>query len=107
MKAKHTPRPWVLDPCGDILGARNTPTDNGLVCTMCEDRNDEEGVANGHLIVAAPDLLAAATHLTDLLRKITVPDELDWQWFGHIEPAIAYMASVIAKAHGKCKEPRS
>lgn len=71
----HTPGPWELAPCGDILGNRSTATDNGLVCTMCIDRRDDEGAANADLIAAAPDTAAERDRLravnADLLAALS------------------------------------
>jgi len=64
-KTPWTPGPWILTPCGDILGNRNTRTDNGLVAAMCSDRKDAEGAANARLIAAAPEM---AEVLADLRR---------------------------------------
>lgn len=57
--SKHTPGPWIVD----------GPTDNQIVWSGPETRicflahhngrDDERDVANGNLIAAAPDLLAA------------------------------------------------
>lgn len=69
-QTKWTPRPWRLDPCGDILANRDTPADNGLICAMCEDRADDEGIANGRLIAAAPDTIADM-HLIERLAGMT------------------------------------
>lgn len=61
----NTPGPWILDPCGDILARdRNTPTDNGLICSMSDDRNNAEGWANARLVCAAPDM---ASVIEDIL----------------------------------------
>lgn len=55
---KHTPGPWVIDPCWDILG--NTDDGNGMVCQITTDAVPRaEAEANARLIAAAPDLLEA------------------------------------------------
>lgn len=56
--AAHTPGPWVLDPCWDILG--NTDDGNGMVCQITTDAVPRaEAEANARLIAAAPCLLEA------------------------------------------------
>lgn len=64
--SKWTPGPWQLTPCGDILGDRNTPQDNGLICAMCSDRRDDEGAANARLITEAPAM-------AELLEQFCAP----------------------------------
>lgn len=62
---KHTPGPWVVDPCWDILG--NTDDGNGMVCQITTDAVPRaEAEANARLIAAAPELLEA---LRDLARE--------------------------------------
>jgi hypothetical protein len=92
--SKHTPGPWVIDPCGDILGNRNTPTDNGLICGMCEDRRDAEGAANARLIAAAPELLAALKEARSWLIDAD-------GGYGTYDTEIDAVDAVIAKAEGR------
>lgn len=66
-KTLWTPGPWILSPCGDILGNRNTWTDNGLVAAMCSDRKDAEGAANARLIEAAPEMAEALAYCVAVL----------------------------------------
>lgn len=89
--SKHTPGPWMLDPCGDVLGNRNTKDDNGMVCTMCRDRNDEEGVSNARLIAAAPDLLHA-------LRQMVANAEADGKTY---RSCYNQAVAAITKAEGR------
>lgn len=67
MNMKHTPAPWTF-----FEGSRsvyNTAPNPPLhpagiaVCIVCSPRNrhDDRVAANGHLIAAAPDMLAALT----------------------------------------------
>lgn len=57
-KTAHTPGPWVVDPCWDILG--NTDDGNGMVCQITTDAVPRaEAEANARLIAAAPGLLEA------------------------------------------------
>lgn len=61
-EAKHTPGPWVVDPCWDILGS--TDDGNGMVCQITTDAVPRaEAIANARLIAAAPET-------TDALRKL-------------------------------------
>lgn len=91
--ANHTPGPWVIDPCGDILGNRNTETDNGLICAMCTDRDDGEGTDNARLIAAAPELLEA---LEELLFCAVHGNGLEAHY-----KAQAKARAAIAKARGE------
>lgn len=60
---EHTPGPWHIDPCGDILSTSvqnmDDQKDNGLICALCSDRCRDENIANARLIAAAPDMLKA------------------------------------------------
>lgn len=52
---KHTPGPWKVDPCWDILG--NTDDGNGMVCQITTDAVPRaEAEANARLIASAPEL---------------------------------------------------
>jgi len=63
----HTPGPWVIDPCWDILG--NTYDGNGMVCQITTDAVPrDEAEANARLIAAAPDLLEALREATSALK---------------------------------------
>lgn len=59
MTSKHTPGPWRLDPCWDIIG--NTDQGTGVVCDVTHGAYFQPGEAeaNGRLIAAAPELLDA------------------------------------------------
>ena len=63
----HTPGPWVIDPCWDILG--NTDDGNGMVCQITTDAVPrDEAEANARLIAAAPELLEALREATSALK---------------------------------------
>lgn len=83
MKTTHTPRPWTYADDGFVRDL-----DGHLIADPhMDDRDPEEREANGHLIAAAPDLLAACDRLAraaanrdntmgDPLRLIEVQAEL-------------------------------
>ena len=83
----HTPGPWVIDPCWDILG--NTDDGNGMVCQITTDAVPRaEAEANARLIAAAPDLLAALQQ---------AEQQLD---YGQIDAAHRIIIAAIARATG-------
>lgn len=72
MSGVHTPGPWVIDPCWDILG--NTDDGNGMVCQITTDAVPRaEAEANARLIAAAPDMLAALRFLADQAERTPGP----------------------------------
>lgn len=83
-KTPWTPGPWILTPCGDILGNRNTRTDNGLVAAMCSDRKDAEGAANARLIAAAPEM-------AEVLEQFVRPSAA--------EDGIISLGELVSRAH--------
>lgn len=61
--SKHTSGPWGFASDGSIR-SNHTPANNyqsEYICSLLHYRDDrqDEKVANGHVLVAAPDLLAA------------------------------------------------
>jgi len=94
----HTPGPWEIKPrvhaemFAAIMGA-----DGHLVVNLGDGGNGiEQQTANGHLIAAAPDLLAA---LEVLLGRI------ETRFLGEVEKREADQArAAIAKAKGKAVE---
>ena len=58
-RATHTPEPWQLFPHGTIQNA------DGLGVVAYLAMFEAEWIANGNLIIAAPDLLAALEALLD------------------------------------------
>ncbi len=69
--SKHTPKPWISAPTGDIMKGYSQPFGVGnpykgtLVCGCFGDISGGEEVsrANARLIAAAPDLLEALRNL--------------------------------------------
>lgn len=85
---KHTPGPWVIDPCWDILG--NTDDGNGMVCQITTDAVPRaEAEANARLIAAAPDMLEA-------LKQ--AEQQID---YGQIDAAHRIIIAAIDKAEGR------
>lgn len=69
MSAKFTPGPWVRDSYGTIRAGRETLRVNGVALPCGGKPSDfEEVEANSRLIVAAPELLAAALNALDIIR---------------------------------------
>lgn len=59
--SKHTPGPWVIDPCFDIIAINEVDVGcNGMVASVCtEVASIGIAEANARLIAAAPELLQA------------------------------------------------
>jgi hypothetical protein len=70
MKAKHTPGPWLYQPCAGQHDFAVYQEENGD-CVALVRKYDE---ANARLMAAAPDLLAACR---DALRYLNNPEEFD------------------------------
>lgn len=90
----HTPGPWVIDPCWDILG--NTDDGNGMVCQVTTDGVPiAEASSNARLIAAAPELLEALSALDRMNRGLDWcdPDEQARRW--------SCARAAIAKAEGR------
>ena len=78
MKTKHTPGPWVMS-MGTPYDNRAVILDNptmpkGRRCRVCKAiatvniqvlMDEQEGLANAHLIAAAPDMLEVLNDLVD------------------------------------------
>lgn len=86
--AKHTPGPWDRN----IKPARRYPTifagRNTHVCALA-NRPDDEMEANAALIMAAPDLLAAAVAMRSIDSRSTRAD---------VDKACNMLDAAIAKA---------
>lgn len=70
MNAKHTPGPWMQAP----LSPTDVIADDRLMIAMAREGMNgiarEQAAANARLIAAAPELLAALTHVLD---RATMP----------------------------------
>jgi hypothetical protein len=76
----HTPGPWEFDyEAGEVSAPNGTVV---LYPTMLPDEAEE--VANGHLVAAAPDLLAALEDCVNRMRVMGV----DPYWLEESEAAI-------------------
>ena len=93
----HTPGPWqfyeLLDHAHDGLGYIRTVPEDGLEIAHHGDsgRSRSENVANGHLLAAAPDMLAALKSARKSLVLAGGAVEM-------IMPAITLIDAAIAKA---------
>jgi hypothetical protein len=93
----HTPGPWKLFlPSGRIERDVGDMFDIGnLVCSIGRTPMDDQALANGHLIAAAPDLLAVCEHLVEWESSYSPPSIF---LFGAARDA-------IAKAKGNPLDP--
>lgn len=108
--AKHTPGPWELGPDirsrGDLVyrmvlaGKKRlcaVSVYGGRAGTNQPTFSEEEVVANGHLVAAAPDLLAACEAVLPIIESLdSAKEEGDDD-----EPLAAQLRAAIAKAKGK------
>lgn len=89
--SKHTPGPWTYDlPNCKVRAGNGKP-----VATVTMRPTDEDVDANGHLIAAAPDLLAAAQLGLEAMNLLPAPTTRP--------TVLAYDAlrAAIAKAEGR------
>ncbi len=92
--SKHTPGPWSFDPRDDPDNVVYSGAGNSLlrVTTVARSTDsDEEDVANGHLIAAAPHLLAACREAVVVLCENGKGDH----------PVVSRLNHAIAKAKGE------
>lgn len=101
MESKHTPGPWGFASDGSIR-SNHTPTNNyqsEYICSLLHYRDDrqDEKVANGHVLVAAPDLLAA---LEEMLAEYEGYSD-GWEDDSAAHAICASAKAAIAKAKGE------
>ena len=95
-RTAHTPGPWIAqigDKGGTIWGRGNNPADRPIAYIRKRDDQpllDETDLANGLLLAAAPELLAALK----LWMSPTIPGP-NIEWYGE---RIAQARAAIAKA---------
>ena len=101
MSAAHTPGPWVSAPFSSIVGAPVVSQQGRTVAKVSYPYTPgmpqaaiDECVANGHLIAAAPDLLAA---LKLIEAEASLADVLGYGW----DKARAAARAAIAKAEAR------
>ena len=103
---EHTPGPWQVGsetyPIAILSGHRHGSPDNEVICIIGDDpmtpEDDDECKANARLIAAAPDLLAALTHIMGNLLAPRDNDEIrEGSYTAHWHAAVA----AIAKAGGR------
>lgn len=80
--AQHTLRPWQHKPGSKYVTANGVPVAEliaiGGQFFSADNSTPEEIAANGRLIAAAPDLLAALEHLVFLRDATTAATERRW-----------------------------
>lgn len=87
LKTVHTPGPW------DLISA--TGYAGNYEITAAVDREHE---ANGRLIAAAPDLLAALREAVELIHAWH--GDVAWEIYNHDSPEMKRIHATIAKAEG-------
>lgn len=100
MKAKHTPGPWHVQPgrlhlVDDANGQGVADTHNYWRADSTEEREQ----ANARLIAAAPDLLAALTHLLDMMHPHLL--DLEGDMGRDLADAMQSARTALAKARGE------
>lgn len=97
IESKATPGPWIFDGSDSVTGdgdrigvAILKPMPRFWANEVCRIAQDDEAVANGRLIAAAPDLLAALEEMLRLTDGIT-------GMMGGPERAAARKAVALAK----------
>ena len=88
---KHTPGPWRIKDAGNLFPRAYTIRDASLypVCYAekhCEIGND--GLANAHLIAAAPDLLQACEKALELIYQFGPRNVNEYENVKNIQQAI-------------------
>jgi hypothetical protein len=100
---KHTPGPWIVEDSGSAPVAIYSTADraqrvaDGKTCTLYHRTRLGETAANGSLIAASPDLLAACNAAADLIDENAniFPD-------GSVAGAVwGQLDAAIARAEGK------
>jgi len=91
---KHTPGPWHDQGGGHIVARHNMTESQRFDIAKVFGGMDDEGTANAHLIVAAPDLLEALKAYIDCRYN----DYTDAHYVP--EDVIAMAQAAIAKAEG-------
>lgn len=101
MSTQHTPGPWEALPVSNWVVARDSNGGSSiLIAELYPDLAKKPGAlkADGRLIAAAPDLLAAAE------RALTEIDNLSGgidRVFGDAGVVMAHLRAAIAKAKGE------
>jgi hypothetical protein len=96
----HTPGPWELDGL-TVQPANEASFDGCNICrvTVPSDLLEPQAIANGHLLVAAPDLLAACKRaLTFQTTKNLLGEE---NRAASLLDTLNMLRGAIAKAEGK------
>lgn len=109
MSAGHTPGPWAVcvtppNPqwyAGLTIGATD-PRNPRRVCDLTPLASDEINAANGALIAAAPELLAALQGFLDMY--IAAANSGDWgNWDPEEDDEVIAARAAILKATGDAK----
>ena len=92
---KHTPGPWAFDGDFTIHTADDVAARIAVVCT--DNVDDAQVKADGHLIAAAPDLLAALKQFRTKAYNAAIGSGMDDEW---ATAACSLADAAIAKAQG-------
>lgn len=114
MSAGFTPGPWKLEKwqTGALYVGYGRPDRDGIdgIITDWPDAGDytpecqAQMEANARLIAAAPELYEEAEFLVGRLRSLESElgdDDTAREYYGHVVPSIARLASILAKARGE------
>jgi hypothetical protein len=97
----HTPGPWQLWHDDEGAFVLRSPDDEKVICKRDLGLPDrDEGIANAHLIAAAPTLLDALTLCAHVFREF--PEEFNPETWAHVRhTALTVIDEAIAKAEGR------
>lgn len=76
----HTPGPWNFTDAGELLRVQRTGLDEPPICELFPrdaDSYTDEDLANGRLMSAAPELLAALKRNLPAIRMHANADDCD------------------------------
>ena len=91
---KHTPGPWGYDGAYDVVMRDDVGA--WIACVNFEHVDEEQAVADAHLIAAAPEMLEALKRLRAVATQSLDIDLID----GGLD-ALAEVDAAIAKAEGR------
>jgi hypothetical protein len=103
--------PWLIHSANrGVVPAADTFKTWAAALPICllrdpdERLTEDETLANGFLIAAAPELYSDAEFLCARVRELEndlAADETARNYYGHVIPALARMESALAKARGE------
>jgi hypothetical protein len=108
MPREHTPGPWKYDGVESrlVVAAVENSIEHSFICDVLDTTEGLEGDcpeadANGRLIAAAPDLLAACRALVETFELADLGDEPEDGEYGDGRRALNAGLAAIAKATGQ------